>query len=105
MRVAVSGGSFNYLYRQEPYSIEDLLEMAQWLSDHDMEEAARATLAMIPQRAQPELADLWKAVEWFTSADWDYEPILEAHEAWQKGKEEQHEGTSAPPQDRPGAPS
>lgn len=75
----MSGGSFNYLYQQDPYSDADLVRMAQWLRDHDMVRAANETLTFRRREADTALKNLWKAVEWETSADWSYKEVLEAH--------------------------
>lgn len=65
----MSGGSFNYLYSQDPYEADDLNDMADDLRSRGMHSAERATRSLIPRKASKELAELWKAVEWHRSCD------------------------------------
>ena len=65
----MSGGSFGYLYSQDPYSIECLEDMRDELRRRGMTEAAKETAELIPKRASQELADLWRAIEWEMSND------------------------------------
>lgn len=81
----MSGGSFNYLFTQEPYSDRDLELMAQWLRDHGMPEAAEDTLALRCPRASGALEDLWRAVEWHVSGDWGVERVERAHHVYKHG--------------------
>ena len=81
----MSGGSFNYLYAQEPYDPEELERMAAWLDEHEMHLAAFQTRALIPvPRAGEALADLWQAVEWLCSSDWGFDQVIEAHNTYLK---------------------
>jgi hypothetical protein len=74
----MSGGSFNYLYTQDPYSVEDLEQMADELRSRGMYEAAKETRALIPHRASQELEELWHAVEWHRSCDWSEAQVAKA---------------------------
>lgn len=78
----MSGGSFNYLYAQDPYEPEELRRMADDLRSRGMDVAAEETLALIPRRATNELASLWQAVEWHRSCDWSEAQVAEAWVAY-----------------------
>lgn len=79
----MSGGSFEYLYSKEPEQLvagywSELEEMAQWLTEHDAEDAAKETLEILytlkhfrtrmDVRLQ-RMSSLWRMVEWIDSAD------------------------------------
>lgn len=77
----MSGGSFDYLYAQDNPPVEDLRRMSGWLREHGFEDAAAQT-SNLASEASDELREVWHAVEWFTSSDWGYEPVLEAVGKW-----------------------
>jgi hypothetical protein len=79
----MSGGSFNYLYGQDPYNEYDLKSMAEDLRKRGMYEASEATIALIQQRASEELAELWQAVEWHRSNDWGEAEVARAFVKWE----------------------
>ncbi len=82
----MSGGSFNYLYSQDPYIEEDLRQMADDLRSRGMYEAAEATMELVPPRASKELTDLWHAVEWHRSCDWSEREVARAFVAWENAR-------------------
>lgn len=82
----MSGGSFNYLYCQEPYSYEDLESMAQELRRRGMYDAADATRELMPKRADELLSQLWMAVEWHVSNDWSEAEVARAFVTWEKAQ-------------------
>jgi hypothetical protein len=75
----MSGGSFNYLFRQDTYEPHELEAMAKWLRDNEMYDAAVETESFL-RRADASLTRLWQAVEWFVSNDWTYEDVNTALE-------------------------
>ncbi len=89
----MSGGSFEYLYQKplEPSDVghyQELLDrMAGWLLRNDFLNVAKATAAIdgwtVPS---DQLREVWKAVEWFTSADWDYGPVIETIACWREAE-------------------
>lgn len=89
----MSGGSYNYLcaYRELEGLLEhqgDLEEMADRLAGLGYaEDAARETQELLVQLRQwkvraevraERLAGVWKAVEWWDSADWGEDRVKEA---------------------------
>lgn len=79
----MSGGSFNYLYEKDSFTAGQLEDMAKALEGlamqnvHGAAEAARQTRALI-QRPSQELLEVWRAVEWWYSADYSREAVKEA---------------------------
>lgn len=82
----MSGGSFNYLYTQDPYRYEDLKDMASDLRSRGMYDAAEETLALMPQKASKELENLWHAVEWHRSCDWSEAQVAREFIKYEKAK-------------------
>lgn len=100
----MSGGSFDYLYSQEPEQLitggfgDELERMAEWLSDHNAEDAAIETLGIlysinhIRTRLQVRLSrmtSIWRTVEWIESADMSVEQFPAALAEYRKEIEPQ----------------
>jgi hypothetical protein len=93
----MSGGSYNYLCHS--WDLEDLLKQKASLSDMAdrlsalgyAEDAAKETYTLLVLLRQFEtraevhaerLRDLWKAVEWWDSADWGEDSVRKALAAY-----------------------
>jgi len=100
----VSGGSYNYLCHvadiEGPLKLvdrqHDLESMRDALAAEGAEDAAKATEALREELAAlekqftdkvHELANVWKALEWWHSGDWGEERFREALETWREGGE------------------
>lgn len=93
----MSGGSYNYLcYQTDDLTRHrsDLQQMAERLGGLDWATgAAAATRNVIrlldqAEAAAEKLGDVWKAVEWWDSADWGEDQVREAVAAYQHGEGE-----------------
>lgn len=84
----MSGGSFNYLFTQEQYSVSDLEAMAQELRRRGMYEAADATRELMSKQADAMLSQLWHAVEWQVSGDSSEAEVARAFVAWEEAQKE-----------------
>ena len=88
----VSGGSFNYLYANDPGEIlgsDELREMAEELEalGHVASEPAKLTRALVDESRALEdriekLRPVWFAVEWWKSCDWSRDQMLVALGRW-----------------------
>lgn len=88
----MSGGSFHYLYQADPAVMlesrrEDLANMVSALTELGAQDAARETetilliLTHFETRMEARIARLapvWKAVEWYRSADSSIEAVTKA---------------------------
>lgn len=88
----MSGGSFNYLYRQDLVPKLILLRvMVDVLREYGYEDAANRTLEVVKhmeaiELLQGELKDVWQAVEWVVSGDSLPEDLAEAVKDWKEKK-------------------
>ena len=100
-RFRVSGGSWNYLYSKEiddlmQYSnIETLEEMADYLNQNGYEDVAKDTRRLVEYIKSAKirvetlfemLSPVFKAVEWYCSADWGKDRVDKAIEEYRNGK-------------------
>ncbi|MBD0743589.1 hypothetical protein [Streptomyces sp. CBMA152] len=87
----MSGGSYNYLHTHAG-GLEDqrgdIEAMAKCLAGlpyaERVAEATRRVMALLDEAeaAAQELADVWKAVEWWDSGDWDENDVREVIEEY-----------------------
>lgn len=88
----MSGGSFNYLYRQDLVPRLILLRvMADVLREQGYEDAANRTMEVVEhmnaiELIHRELRDIWQAAEWMVSGDSLLENLAEAVQAWKEKK-------------------
>lgn len=97
----MSGGSWNYLYSKEiddfmQYSnIETLEEMADYLNQNGYEDVAKDTRRLVEYIKSAKirvetlfemLSPVFKAVEWYCSADWGKDKVDKAIEEYRNGK-------------------
>ena len=97
----MSGGSWNYLYAKEiddlmQYSnIETLEEMADYLNQNGYEDVAKDTRRLVEYIKSAKirvetlfemLSPVFKAVEWYCSADWGKDRVHKAIEEYRNGK-------------------
>ncbi|MEV5944407.1 hypothetical protein [Streptomyces sp. NPDC051994] len=87
----MSGGSYNYLFchvRGLEEQRGDLEEMAKRLAElayaQGAAEATRRVMALLDQAeaASQELAEVWRAVEWWDSGDYGEDQVREAIEEY-----------------------
>lgn len=95
----MSGGSYNYLYHT--WDLSDLVQKKQDLADMFdrlaglgyAQDAAKETYALLVQLRQFEiqtmvhverLQELWKAIEWWDSADWGEDSVKNALAEYRK---------------------
>ena len=97
----MSGGSWNYLYLKEiddlmqRSNIETLEEMADYLNQNGYEDVAKDTRRLVEYIRSAKirvetlfemLSPVFKAVEWYYSADWGKYKVDEAIEEYRNGK-------------------
>lgn len=97
----MSGGSWNYLYSKDiddlmQYSnIELLEEMADYLNQNGYEDIAKDTRRLVEYIKSAKirvetlfemLSPVFKAVEWYCSADWGKGSVDKAIEEYRNGK-------------------
>lgn len=90
----MSGGSFGYLYRHDLIARRgDVARMFEALAELGFAGAAAETGKVLEHmqeisRLQAELEQVWKAVEYNQSGDWDAAQLGEALELWTRQKAE-----------------
>lgn len=102
----MSGGSLNYLYCKEPtelfYHLEDLEMAEQYLLAHGYKDIALDVRRLMEYIKSAEnritvLADqlekVFKAVEWYISADYSKDTMLKVLEEYRTGKTEKESKT------------
>ena len=84
----MSGGSFNYLCHAElterKQTVMEMRDELHRLGYHDAALATDGVVAAMNQieAAQRNLADVWHAVEWLCSCDWDEDSVAEVLAKW-----------------------
>lgn len=97
----MSGGSWSYLYSREvdeliqPENIELLEDMADYLNQNGYEDVAKDTRRLVEYIKSAKirvetlfeiLSPVFKAVEWYYSADWGKYRVDEAIEKYRNGR-------------------
>lgn len=87
----MSGGSFDYMFIKECHRLVeaqgDLIRMKEELERLGFKDAATKTAVILHmihliEQIQAEMADVWQAVEWYCSSDWDEEQVEVAVDKW-----------------------